>query len=146
MPMIKAVSLWQPWASLIAVGAKKYETRSWPTRYRGLLAIHAAKRWTADEHTEFIRFTHLWPELLPKLTNAIWADKPLPLGAVLCVCKLVTVVSTEAVRGNLTYQEYKFGNFNPGRFAWQMEVIEVFNKPIPARGEQGLFNWNWEQS
>lgn len=39
----RALSLWQPWASLIAVGAKAVETRGWSTPYRGLLAIHAAK-------------------------------------------------------------------------------------------------------
>ena len=46
---MKAISLWQPWATLIAVGAKRLETRSWESRYQGELAIHAAKRWTADE-------------------------------------------------------------------------------------------------
>jgi activating signal cointegrator 1 len=39
---MKAISIWQPWASLIAIGAKKYETRSWETSYRGPIAIHAA--------------------------------------------------------------------------------------------------------
>lgn len=41
---MKAITLWQPWASLIAIGAKKYETRSWKTNYRGPIAIHAAKK------------------------------------------------------------------------------------------------------
>ncbi|TRU31740.1 MAG: ASCH domain-containing protein [Microcystis aeruginosa Ma_QC_B_20070730_S2] len=41
---MKAISLWQPWASLVANGLKLYETRGWPTKYRGVLAIHAAKR------------------------------------------------------------------------------------------------------
>lgn len=39
---MKALTLWQPWASLIALGEKRYETRSWATSYRGLLAIHAS--------------------------------------------------------------------------------------------------------
>lgn len=39
---MKAITIWQPWASLIACGAKRYETRSWPTKYRGPIAIHAA--------------------------------------------------------------------------------------------------------
>lgn len=41
---MKALTLWQPWASLIAVGAKTIETRSWPTKHRGRIAIHAAQR------------------------------------------------------------------------------------------------------
>jgi hypothetical protein len=38
---MKALSLWQPWATLVSIGAKRIETRSWPTKYRGPLAIHA---------------------------------------------------------------------------------------------------------
>ena len=41
---IRIISLWQPWASLIALNLKQYETRSWGAPYRGKLAIHAAKR------------------------------------------------------------------------------------------------------
>ena len=41
--VIKAISLWQPWASLIVCGAKEIETRSWSTKVRGTVAIHAAK-------------------------------------------------------------------------------------------------------
>ncbi len=42
---MKALTLTQPWASLVAVGAKRIETRSWETNYRGTIAIHAAKGW-----------------------------------------------------------------------------------------------------
>lgn len=38
---MKAITIWQPYASLIAAGLKEYETRSWPTRYRGPIAIHS---------------------------------------------------------------------------------------------------------
>jgi hypothetical protein len=41
---MKAISLWQPWASAIALGWKKNETRHWSTDYRGPLLIHAAKK------------------------------------------------------------------------------------------------------
>ncbi len=41
---MKAITIWQPWASLIACGAKKFETRSWATNYRGPIAIHVAKK------------------------------------------------------------------------------------------------------
>lgn len=41
---MKAISLWQPWATLISTGDKTWETRSWATTYRGPLAIHAAKK------------------------------------------------------------------------------------------------------
>jgi hypothetical protein len=41
---MNAISLWQPWATAIALGSKRIETRPWATAYRGPLAIHAAKR------------------------------------------------------------------------------------------------------
>jgi len=41
---LKAITIWQPWASLIAIGEKQYETRSWKTDYRGPIAIHAAAK------------------------------------------------------------------------------------------------------
>ena len=41
--MIKFITLTQPWATLVALGVKRIETRSWRTPYRGLLGIHAAK-------------------------------------------------------------------------------------------------------
>jgi len=40
---MKAITIHQPYASLIACGAKIYETRSWATKYRGKIAIHAGK-------------------------------------------------------------------------------------------------------
>ena len=40
---MKALTVIQPWASAIAVGTKRIETRSWATKYRGPLLIHAGK-------------------------------------------------------------------------------------------------------
>lgn len=48
---MKLLSLWEPWATLMAIGAKRIETRSWDTSYRGWLAIQAAKHFTAEEDT-----------------------------------------------------------------------------------------------
>ena len=39
---MKAITIWQPWAEFIAAGVKHNETRSWATKYRGPIAIHAA--------------------------------------------------------------------------------------------------------
>ena len=46
--MMRALTLWQPYASLIAMGVKVYETRSWGTAYRGDLVIHAAAKRDQD--------------------------------------------------------------------------------------------------
>jgi hypothetical protein len=97
---VKALSLWQPWASLIAVGAKTIETRGWSTTYRGPLLIHAARKiprldeareaWAAfsiDVYTA-TRATEA-PSRFPPGEQP--AD-PLPLGAVVATCILVDVV------------------------------------------------------
>lgn len=42
---MKAITLWQPYATLIAEGHKVYETRSWATSYRGVMVVHASKKW-----------------------------------------------------------------------------------------------------
>lgn len=50
---IKAISLHQPWASLIAMGFKKFETRSWGTNYRGKLVICAALKNTKQQQSSY---------------------------------------------------------------------------------------------
>lgn len=130
---MKALSLWQPWASLIAVGAKQYETRSWSTLYRGLLAIHAAKRYTHEEHNATLDFERRFPFQLLTLHS------PLPLGAILCMVRLTEVLPVASVYGSLSDSERAFGNYSEGRFAWKLALVEVFDPPIPMRGAQGLF-------
>lgn len=131
----RAISLWQPYASLIALKLKQYETRHWQTSYRGLLAIHAAKRWTQEEWYAIDKLSTKHDEIYRGL------HYPLPLGAVVCICKLVQCHRTESLK--VSELERSVGNFAPGRFAWQLEVVEVFDTPIPARGAQGL--WTWER-
>src|SRR6185369_10465534 len=46
---IGMMALTQPWATLLAIGAKRWETRSWPSNFRGTFAIHAAKGFHADD-------------------------------------------------------------------------------------------------
>lgn len=136
---IRAISVWQPWASLIATGAKQFETRSWATSYRGLIAIQAAKRWTSEEYatTRYLKtnFGHILPD---------WPDMPLPLGAVVCVAQLVDVIPTEKALLSIDAAERAFGSYGNGRYAWELHVVEMFDNPIPATGAQGLWWWRWE--
>jgi activating signal cointegrator 1 len=131
---IKAITLWQPWASLIARHAKLYETRSWSTRYRGWLAIHAAKRkpegFTAAAH------------VLAEVGYTRWSQ--LPTGAIVAVARLTGVISTDARAfvENLSEQERTFGDYSPGRYAWKLEDVRRLEEPIAVAGKQGL--WNWE--
>lgn len=60
---LPAITLWQPWASLVACGAKQWETRGWRTSYRGPLRIHAAKVERPEEAAQVA---------LPAIHDALW--------------------------------------------------------------------------
>ena len=131
MTTIKAVSLYEPYAWLIAIEEKKYETRDWTTKHRGLLAIHPSSEGTDVEqwlHRSFVeRFN------LPNVTP--------PLGAFLCVVELKHVYHTQDVVPYISEKEQAFGNWAAGRAAWELEMVRVFNRPIKGRGKPGLFEW-----
>lgn len=134
---IKALSVWQPWASLLAHGVKEYETRSWATKYRGLLAIQASARWGRDQR-EVVGW-HPYPDLLAALELSA-AD--LPLGFVVGVAELVDVVPTLKVAPLLSENEQRLGDFRPGRFAWKLGNVRPLSVPIYAKGAQGLWWWD----
>lgn len=126
---MKALSLWQPWASAIALGHKTIETRSWSTKYRGPIAIHAAKRWTPEQ----IRFASIEHAL-----NRM--PKRLPLGAIVAVARLARVERTDDIETSVSPIERIYGDYSWGRYGWVLEDIKPLREPISFRGAQGLFN------
>jgi hypothetical protein len=88
---MKAITLHQPWASLVAIGAKTIETRSWSTRHRGPLAIHAGATMTRAQ-----RATAYADPIGGALNGAgimLGGDcEALPRGAIIAACELVDVV------------------------------------------------------
>jgi hypothetical protein len=150
---MKAISLWQPWASAIAVGAKRIETRSWTTSYRGPLAIHAAKRCILSEFEEFDDDL-AWRGALDLGPRLYWLDRILPFGCIVAVCRLTQCLPTEKIPSHLLhvtqYREWdrdkcygwterQLGNFGPGRFGWILQDVIVLPEPIPCKGHQRLF-------
>jgi activating signal cointegrator 1 len=141
---MKALTLTQPWATLVAIGAKKIETRSWSTSYRGSIAIHAAKgfpKWAREFTQEQVCSQAVcfsqWPPL-----GYPWY----PLGFVLATGRLVHCMLTQQVPHLLptlwTPREREFGDYAPDRYAWILEDIKPFPEPIPAKGALGLWDWN----
>lgn len=139
---MKAITLTQPWATLVAMGVKQVETRSWSTAYRGPLAIHAAKgypKW-ARELSDREPFKSI-------LISAPLMGLPDPadsLGMVLCVCDLWACKPVEQVKWTLSVAELAFGDYSAGRYAWGLRMKRVFDRPIPARGALGL--WEWQEA
>lgn len=131
---MKALSLWQPWATLMAAGLKTIETRHWPTRYRGPLAIHAAKRRMSIEERELVQD---WRNV--RFLQWTWPPADLPYGAIIAVVELVDCISSSKALIGLPAAEIAFGDYSMGRWAWITRNLRVINPPIPYRGRQGLF-------
>lgn len=126
-----AISLWEPYGTLIKVGAKQYETRHWRTGYRGPLVICTAKKRDRE-------ILESYKALRPDFFRYGVKMEPCRFGVALCLVDLVDCIPAEFIGDD----ERRFGNFAPGRFAWLLENVRPFAKPIPVRGHQGL--WRWE--
>ncbi len=132
---MKVLSLWQPWATLMALKKKRNDTRSWATKYRGPLGIHAARTTMEEELIACNAFyrdalAHLITEQTPGLRQ----------GAILCIVNLIDVVPTDSFTPDtLTQEEQEFGDYSRGRFAWVTEMLLVLDEPIPCCGHQGLW-------
>ena len=122
---LMALSLWQPWASAIALGRKSIETRSWATKHRGRLAIHAAKRWTREER-EFV-------------VEMGMAGQSFPRGVIVALCTLDTIRATDLPDYPPEGEEARWGNYAPGRAAWHLSNIVALPKPIACVGRQSLW-------
>jgi hypothetical protein len=137
---IKAISLWQPWASLWLSPNKIHETRHWPTPHRGPLLVHAAKKFVKDVDPEL-------DDILSSEFGGHWG-MDLPTGALLGMVDLIDCIPSENlynVSGPLLTADdptdMACGDFTSGRFAWRRgPVYSVFRQPIPFRGHQSLFN------
>lgn len=131
---MKAISLWQPWASLWCSDAKVHETRHWSTSHRGWLVVHAAKRKIDDFSGDRL------DEICSGLFGNHWG-MDLPRGALIGVVRLVRCVSTDTMPiGHQSTDDYECGDFSPGRYAWARANFQVFASPIPYRGQQSVFD------
>lgn len=154
--IVKALSLWEPWASLMRYGVKKIETRSWSTGYRGLLLICASKRWTREMQAAA---EPLFSGVLRHRPDIDELDMEVHPGMAVALVQLVHVAHTEhltsnvgvtvAVRERIAHKrfyqalpasmEFNLGDYSPGRYGWCTEPIDTDFEPFAVRGAQGLF-------
>lgn len=124
---MKAFTVYQPYAYAIVSGLKQYETRPQRTNIRGRVAVHAARGKP--------RFVTLALDMtLPETIM-------LHFGAVIGTVEIVDCVPVEEIIPTLTERERVLGDYSPGRFAWVLRNPIMFEKPIPARGQQGWWEW-----
>lgn len=140
---MKALSLLQPWASGVALGLKEWETRSWPTKYRGQVAIHASKG--LPKEARELCHQHPWSKVFEPngpgekhlmIDEAIAA---LPRGAIIAVATLADCQQVEDVVWNLPDDEKAWGDFSRGRRAWRMAGVIALPHPVPCAGALGLW-------
>ena len=128
---MKVLSLTEPYATLIKIGVKKIETRSWKTSYRGKLYIHASSTKIPKEYKNN-----------KELMNLVNVNE-LNFGNIICSCNLVDCIEMtdkfiEEVKKNK--EEYICGVYKVGRYAWILEDIKVLENPILAKGHLGIWN------
>ncbi len=128
------LTLTQPWATLMAVGAKKVETRSWPIRFRGWFAIHAAKGFPAD--CQQLCFAQPFAGVLEAAKYRGPAD--LPLGKVLAVARLIDCKATEQLQLIVDDTERSFGDYSERRYGFVTEGLRRLKAPFALRGLQRL--------
>jgi hypothetical protein len=152
---MKALTVWQPWASLIAIGAKPYEFRGWrfPSRMIGeRIGIHAgARSLRFDEVEDLLRrlknpeqawSTALRPDLtIPALEALLVPPTRAVLSHMLCTAVLgVPKRGWEIVPefGGVVNDSDREEHSN---FAWPLLDIEPLVPPIAMIGAQGFWNW-----
>lgn len=126
---MKVLTIREPFATLIKDKVKIYETRSWKTNYRGEIYIHAAKAKSKSSNVN-IASTYLKSKENPE--------------HIICKCILKDCIyMTENFINEVKKRpkEYNSGRYEIGRFAWQLEVIEVLKEPIYAKGQLGIWNF-----
>ena len=160
---MKAITIVEPWASLIAIGAKRIETRSWPTDYRGRVAIHASKKLTMDELETALDYEPIADALAQGHAHgasvAIWqgyAERQagrvntafahtrgnVIATATLAGCFRFTEATVAKIIERFGHNEIRFGDFTEGRYGFYLTDVIRLPVPIPATGALGL--WEWE--
>jgi activating signal cointegrator 1 len=135
----------QPWATLVAIGENRIETRSWPTSYRGQLAIHTARSFPreARELCAEAPFREVLAE------HGFTDRRQLPTGVIIAHTRLDDVVAfdddsaarfrAQSRRGLLPRHEVDFGDVSRGRYGFVLSHVRPLAEPIAARGTLGLW-------
>lgn len=153
---MKALTIWQPWASLIMIGAKPWEFRSWraPQWLIGQrMVIHAAARAVnVGEVHQLVRLleaggrfaarTTLVPDLALPFLRGWMNGQELPLAAGLGTAVVGEPrLGTEIARGLNAFGANDSSRDEHSNWGWPLLEIERWAEPFPMKGAQGLWNW-----
>ncbi len=150
---LKVISLWEPWASLMAHSLKKIETRGWSTDFRGEVAIHSTKGGLTQESMFHTCSDEPFLTVLKEL-NILRAGMSkrqvvaaFPRGHIIAVGTLVDCCPTESdicIPGIFdqhpeldTDQERAFGDYSAGRYGLVFDNVTLLQEPVPFKSRQG---------
>lgn len=129
---MKVLSLKEPYATLIKLGQKQIETRSFKTNYRGTLYIHAS---LSKVNKKILNNSKLM---------FLIKDNEFSYGHIICKCELVDCIYMDEAfikKIKTNPQEYICGEYAKGRYAWILKNVEILDKPILAKGHLGIWNY-----
>ena len=140
LPM-RALTLFDPWATFVAHGVKEYETRSFQVSYRGPLAIHSSKGFTKYHKALCAQepYGGLLMNIALNRDEYEWRFLNMPRGCIIAVADLVGIVSTDYMVKHISSTEQALGDYTPGRYAWSLMNARLLKEPIPVRGALGLW-------
>lgn len=151
---IFALTVWQPWASLIMVGAKPFEWRRWhaPVAYVGQeIVIHAgARRLVRDEVEDIVdRLQHndsagglIADKALELLLPILEFGQQLPTSAGLGTARLgAPRRAVDLVAAGEIASPYDSDRVDEAVWGWPVSDIKRWADPMPMRGSQGFWRW-----
>lgn len=145
---MRALSFHQPHGSLLSTGAKPFETRNRITHVRGEILLHAAARPVPLDCLEDDEYAG---GLLPLIGRRVTGQEVLtledlqrlfeaiPTGAFFGIGEIIGCYRCEEMSDDQVRRRRNFGDFQPGRFAWEFANVRRFTRPIPGKGHQGFF-------
>lgn len=164
---MKVISLTQPWASLIIIGAKGIETRGYqPSKAtkkilkKEYLLIHASKTKFFGSGPDKINCRDLcMKEPFYKFIGGMRGYDALPFGAIIGRVSFEWAARTEALKERLSdqsniliehlmhsgAQELALGDYSPGRYGWRLDDPKAFTEPIPATGKLSIWDFDFSQ-
>ena len=153
---MKALTLWQPWGSLIAIGAKPWEFRGWPppaSLVGAQMAVHAGARPVRVSEVKDLIYrlaggggggwsTGLIPDLaIPYLEAVLRNPRATLLSHVVCTVRVGEPVPGWKIAEQLGGHVNDSDREEHSNWAWPMLEVQPLEPPEPRRGGQGLWNW-----
>lgn len=143
---MKAISLWQPWASALFTDLKPDETRHWPMPLKLVgepIAIQASLRDTRDERIFWSDFVERDPVMMDHFRlMGIHSYQDLPRGCIIGWVVFKAPLHTSAMPATAATATARiWGDYSPKRFYWPKQKAALFDKYYPCTGRQGFFDW-----